>query len=392
MKNDFLHSKKLRVLINGIHAKSGGGVTYLKNILPLLANDPELELHLFLHRDQFHLLRTIDERVRLHLMDYRNGFFSALWWEQAALPILARAMSADVTLSPANYGPLFAPAQVIVLRNSLAVVGRETRLIKRLYWIGLTLMTALSLSRCRRAIAVSEYARNALTFGLGGRLKQKVGVVHHGVRDVFSVDPAVKRENFLLAVSDIYVQKNLHTLVAALPAIREAHPDIKLKIAGRAIDGGYLEEIKSVIRANGLEDSVEFLGSKSTQELVDLYRSCKLFVFPSTVETFGNPLVEAMACGASIACSNSAAMPEIVSDAAIYFDPLDTAALAATVCRMLDDEALRQELSDKAIERSKDFSWSLTAARTANVLKDAAPPARRQSVATLFGPEAKAAQ
>ena len=380
MEKQFLKSKKLRVLINGIHAKSGGGITYLQNILPLLAEDPDLELHLFLHPDQYVLFGLVDERVHIHLMDYNSGFFSALYWEQASLPILARAMSADVTLSPANYGPLFAPAQVIVLRNSLAVAGRETRLIKRLYWAALTLMTALSLSRCRKAIAVSKYARNALTFGLGSRLINKVAVVHHGVRDVFQPSNPSRSENFLLAVSDIYVQKNLHTLISALPEIKRRSPDISLKIAGRAIDKGYLAEIQTVINENNLQDSVEFLGPQTTEQLVDLYQRCKVFVFPSTVETFGNPLVEAMASGAAIASSNTAAMPEIVDDAALFFNPLDVNDLALKVSALLNDDELRQTMRQKAIRRSQDFSWELTARRTARVLKEAAPKERRMAI------------
>ena len=120
------------MLVNGIHAKSGGGVTYLRNIMPLLAEDDDLELHLFLHRDQFELFGVIDERIRVHLLDFSNGFFTNLIWEQVVLPLLAKSMSIDVTLSPANYGPLMAPRQIIMLRNSLAVVGRETRIRKRL--------------------------------------------------------------------------------------------------------------------------------------------------------------------------------------------------------------------------------------------------------------------
>ena len=80
MGQNFLKSDRIRVLVNGIHAKSGGGVTYLRNILPLLAKDPELEIHLFLHRDQFELFGTLDERIRLHLLRFNNGFFANLIW------------------------------------------------------------------------------------------------------------------------------------------------------------------------------------------------------------------------------------------------------------------------------------------------------------------------
>ena len=206
----------------------------------------------------------------------------------------------------------FAPAQIIMLRNSLAVAGKEKRPIKRLYWGGLTLMTALSLLTSRRAIAVSDYARKALTFGLGERFKNKVTVIHHGVSKIFVSDNTVSRKNYLLAVSDIYVQKNLHTLIQALSKIRENFPDIILKIAGKAIDEGYLQELRIALDQAHLNDAVEFLGEKKSDELLKLYQECKLFIFPSTVETFGNPLVEAMACGVPVVAPRRGTYSEMI--------------------------------------------------------------------------------
>ena len=373
MGQKFLKSDRIRVLVNGIHAKSGGGVTYLRNVLPLLAEDSELEIHLFLHRDQFELFGVLDERVRLHLLNFNNGFFSNLIWEQCALPILARIMTVDVTVSPANYGPLFAPAQIIMLRNSLAVAGKETRPIKRLYWGGLTLMTALSLLSCRRAIAVSDYARKALTFGLGGRFQGKVTVIHHGVSEIFKSNPNVVRQNYLLAVSDIYVQKNLHTLIRALVLIREKNPEVVLRIAGKAIDDGYLQELYAALDQTGLRSAVEFLGEQNADQLLKLYQECKLFVFPSTVETFGNPLVEAMACAAPIVSSNTAAMPEVLGEAGRYFDPLDSQDMAEKIISLLNDDAARSELGEKAYQRAQLFSRKATTDKTAEVIKAVVP-------------------
>ncbi len=365
-------SNKIRVLVNGIHAKSGGGVTYLRNILPILAEDDDLETHLLLHHDQSELYGLLSEKVRVHLLEFDNRFFPSLVWEQLALPFLARSMSADVTFSPANYGPLFAPNRVIVLRNSLAVVGRETRISRRLYWIGLALMTGLSLLTCTKAIAVSRYARNALTFGFGGRLQDRVTIVNHGVNPVFSPDETVDRESHLLAVSDIYVQKNFHTLIEAMATVHRRRPEIKLKIAGRSIDAGYMRELQQRIAELDLADVVEFLGERRTDELLELYRRCLVFVFPSTVETFGNPLVEAMACGAPIACSNTAAMPEIVGDAAEFFSPLDAEEMAARILAIAGDPALRRELGLRAQKQAAGYSWSRAASETADVIKSAA--------------------
>jgi len=373
MSHDFLKSDRVRVLVNGIHAKSGGGITYLRNIMPLLAADDELELHLFLHRDQFVLFGTVDERVRVHLLDYRNGFFSNLVWEQWALPILARVMAVDVTLSLANYGPLAAPNPIIMLRNSLAVAGRETRFLKRLYWTGLTVMTGLSLMTCGRAIAVSNYARQALSFGFGERLQRKVAVVYHGVNRVFGPSDEPRSGNYLLAVSDIYVQKNLHTLMRALAKVRQQHPDIVLKIAGKAIDADYLRELRGAILEWKLAEAVEFLGECNTQQLLELYRNCRLFVFPSTVETFGNPLVEAMACGAPIVSSDTAAMPEILGNAAVFFDPLDADDMAERILAVLNDPQTCERLTSNALQRAQRFSWDETARRTAEVIKSVIP-------------------
>ena len=377
MSHKFPRGDKIRVLVNGIHAKSGGGVTYLRNILPILAEDDDLEIHLVLHRDQFELYGSLSEKVRVHPLEFDNRFFPTLVWEQLALPVRARSMSVDVTFSPANYGPLFAPNRVIVLSNSLAVFGRETRFSRRLYWIGLALMTGLSLLTSTKAIAVSEYAGKALTFGFGNRLRNRVTIVHHGVDPVFSPDDTVDREPHLLAVSDIYIQKNIHTLIEAMATVHRRRPEIKLKIAGRSIDAGYMGELQERIAELDLAGVVEFLGEKRTGELLDLYRRCLVFVFPSTVETFGIPLVEAMACGAPIACSNTAAMPEIVGDAAEFFSPLDAGEMASRILAIADDPARRREMALRARKQAAGYSWSRAASETADVIKNAGGGRRR---------------
>lgn len=366
--------RAIRVLINGLHAKSGGGITYLVNILPKLAEDPDLDLHLFLHTDQFDILMPIDERVRVHVLDFQSSFLRLLLWEQFCLPILARTMNVDVTFSPANYGPLAAPRPIILLRNSLAVAGRETRLGKRLYWAALAFMTLASLLAARRSIAVSNYARNALTLGLGKMLGDRVRVIPHGVSEIFSPPATVRAQTdrYLLVVADIYIQKNLHTLIRVMGRLRARYPDLTLRIAGTPVDPEYYQELRQIISEYDLHAAVFFLGKTPPEELRELYRNCTVFVFPSTVEAFGNPLAEAMACGAAIATSRTAAMPEIVGDAAEYFDPLNSDEIAAAICRIIDSPALRDELGRKGLKRVRLFSWRTTAERTAALLKEAA--------------------
>ncbi len=137
--------------------------------------------------------------------------------------------------------------------------------------------------------------------------------------------------------------------------------------------------INDAIASCRLQDNIEFLGELDHVALTELYRKCAVFVFPSTVETFGNPLVEAMACGAPIASSNTAAMPEILQDAATFFNPLDASNMAEVVETVMSDRQLRDRLSTNALKRAEDFSWVKTAQQTADVIKSVA----RNKIANL---------
>ncbi len=366
-----LFPEPIKVVVNALHAKSGGGVTYLRNIIGELARDKRLDLHVFLHRDQAGLLPAGIDGVTVRVLSFKTGFLRLLVWEQTVLPLLLWRMGADVTFSPANFGPLLAPAPVILLRNSLAVLGREPRFSRRIYWYVLAFMTWASLLLARRAIAVSDYARRTLCSPARGA---KVTVVHHGVSRLFT--PEGEREAamgpYLLAVSDLYVQKNLHHLVEAMAIVVQHYPTLRLLVAGREIDADYAGALCANVQRLGLADAVQFLGHVPAEQLGSLYRGAEAFVFPSTVETFGNPLLEAMASGAAIASSNTAAMPEVLGDAGLYFNPFDVADMARVVLSLLGDESLRRSLRQRARERAARFSWAETGRRTAEVLVDAA--------------------
>lgn len=336
----------MKLLVNAIHAKAGGGVTYLLNLLPRLEG---FETHVLMSPAQT-ALDPLASCATLHRMPMPAGVFPLLLWEQLRVPAIFRRLRADVLLSPANYGPLAVRRQVLVMQNALSVGRIEKRWRQRAYWRALSAMTRLSRFAARRAIAVSHFIARET----GGT------VIPHGVAPIFSPDPAVERQDFILAVADLYVQKNLHALFAAeLPA--------RLLIAGAEIDPEYAAALKR--RAPG---NVTFLGRVPAEELVALYRHCGVFVFPSKVESFGMPLLEAMACGAPIACARAASMPEIAGEAALYFDPADPADLRRTVQRLLDEPALRRELGAKAASRARAFTWETTAARTAEVIRECA--------------------
>lgn len=362
-----------RIAINASHAKTGGGVTYLRRMLPLLAAEPDVRLFLILHKSQISLFDPLPDGVEVIACGYSPGFFPTLIWEQFKLPGIARSLSADVLFSPANFGPVFARNHVLLLRNATSVIRLARRLKPLVYWFMLSGATLASLLTARRAIAVSNYAAGILTFGLKGVLGKRVSVIYHGTAPV--VAPRESNEvqgTNLLAVSDIYIQKNYHMLLHALAILRQSHTDLTLTIVGREVDGHYAKTLRDLVRDLGLEGTVTFAGHVETAELDALYRDCQLFVFPSTVETFGNPLLEAMAHGAPIATSNAAAMPEVIGDAGLMFNPDNAKEIAARIATLLVDPQLRVELGRKAAHRARSFTWEETARRTLGILREAA--------------------
>lgn len=368
------------VLVNGIHAKTGGGVTYLRDLLPELASLPDVELALVLHKDQFDLFYPVDERIRVVVLRFPSGTIRSLVWEQLSIPILARSIDADVVFSPANFGPLLARRHVILLRNAVSVFNIVRGFRKKAYWAILTAATYFSLMAAKRSIAVSGYAKSLFTISPFKRLDRKIHVVPHGTRRFApTVVPAgARRPRFLFAVSDIYVQKNYHTLLHAFADLLPRFSDLHLAIAGKVLDHDYMDELRTLCARLDIEQHVEFLGHVGVDRLCELYRECQVFVFPSLIETFGNPLVEAMAQGAPIACSNVAAMPEVIGDAGLMFDPSNAKDMARQIETLLADDALRDRLGRAAFDRSRGFTWAQTAQSTAQVFRTVVPVKRLQ--------------
>ncbi len=367
-------SAPIRVLINAVHSKSGGGLTYLRNLLPLLGR--EMRVHVAIQADQEADLRPlcVASGAVLHVLPTWGKLATVLVQEQVSVPLLARRIGAGVVFSPANYGPLLGPPTVILLRNAFEVTALERRLSKRLYWLAVKLLTWACFKSCRRAMVVSAHAGRTFLSVFGLPEESRLSVVHHGVGALFHPpgEDESRVEGRLLAVSDIYVQKNFETLLRAMALLLPRHSGLTLDIAGRALDPGYAAMLRTLADELGLSGRVRFLGGQSPEQVAELYREAQVFVFPSLVETFGNPLVEAMASGIPVVCSDTAAMPEITGGAALLARPRDEADLARQIGRLLDDEALWRERAALGLKRAGDFSWDGTAAKVVAVLREAA--------------------
>jgi glycosyltransferase involved in cell wall biosynthesis len=175
-------------------------------------------------------------------------------------------------------------------------------------------------------------------------------------------------ERYLLYLGINKPHKNLVRLIEAYSQLDSRHVP-PLVIAG-AWDARYPEP-KARTAQLGMGARVQFLGAVEDLDLPALYTGCTFFIFPSLYEGFGLPVIEAMACGAPVLCSHSSSFPEVAGDAALYFDPQDVQAIAATIQRGLDDEGVRQSLAEQSLPQAGKFSWQQTAQETLAVYRQA---------------------
>lgn len=359
--------RPIRLWFNALHAKSGGGLTYMKNMVPLLAKDDRFQLQVVLD-PSVAVPDGVPEGVGILYPPVWATKFRSVLVEQLWLPIMAIRAKADVVFSPANFGPLWGPPEVLLLSNSINAGRSASRLALRAIWFAYGVATKLSLGRCRAAMAVSASIRDELA---PGKMRPHIPVIHHGVSSQFSPDYK-DRQNFLLAVGEIYVQKNFHPLIEAFAQICDLYPGLELRIAGRSIDRAYMAELYALIERHGLETRVKFLGHIDIITLVELYRRCKIFVFPSLAESFGMPILEAMACGAPAIVSNCSAMPEVAGGAGVLVDARNPVEIAAAIKSILEDAEQAAALSKAGIAWAGLGSWEKVARQTGDFIASVA--------------------
>jgi len=233
----------------------------------------------------------------------------------------------------------------------------------------LRLMMPRFAHRADAIIAISECTRRDLV-RLWQIPEQKIHVIYEGidprfrpVTDGVAMERLRQRlglpERFALYVGTIEPRKNLPRLFEAWTRLKKPIP---LVIAGKK--GWLYQETFACVEALGLEDHVRFTGFVADEDLPALYSAAEIFIFPSLYEGFGLPVLEAMACGTPVITTTGGSLPEVADDAALVVDPTDVDALTEALSRLLRDESLRHDYSERGLARSRAFSWEHTARET----------------------------
>jgi glycosyltransferase involved in cell wall biosynthesis len=181
----------------------------------------------------------------------------------------------------------------------------------------------------------------------------------------YAFDPELP---YLLFVGTLEPRKNVGVLFDVLARLRR-DLDVQLLLAGAR---GWLDEpIFAAHAASGVGNAARFLGPVDEAELATLYSHAAAFVLPSLYEGFGLPVLEAMACGAPVVCSNAGPLPEVTGNAAFLLKPEDTPAWAQTLQRVLTQQSLADDMRARGFQRAAQFSWTQTARATRDVYREA---------------------
>jgi glycosyltransferase involved in cell wall biosynthesis len=173
---------------------------------------------------------------------------------------------------------------------------------------------------------------------------------------------------FVLFVSSLWPYKNCEGLLKAWAQARAGLPDHQLVIVGPGRDEKYLAELHALAASLGIAGDLVFTGGVPLEDTVAFYRAAEVFVYPSLNETFGLPILEAMACGCPVVTSDTSAMPETAGGAAVLAGPRDPAAIARAIT---EAAAHRDRLRDAGLRRAAAFTWGATGAATLDVYREA---------------------
>ena len=358
-----------RILIDGTSARGGGGFTYLVNVVPRLsALAPDSSFLVLLRNER--LAQSLEPRANLEIDNLPDANIAErLRYTFIDLPRLAAQWRADLYLSVSETAPPRLPCPSIASFRNFNVfttlelgwpIGQRIRM-EALAWIA-----RLAARRCDRILFVSE--DSASWIGASLRLPEsRRAVIHHGIDAAAWSDttPYAKHPRpYILSVSSIYRYKNFVRLIEAYLDLARGNPSTPdLVIIGDDQDPPYRERMTAARASAGeLAQRIHILGEIPYAEVKSYYAGATLFVFPSYLETFGHPILEAMAARVPIVASDMPVFREIAADAAVYADPHDTNSLRRAMQEALEVER-GKALVRLGSERVKQFTWERTAKR-----------------------------
>ncbi len=300
-------------------------------------------------------------------------------WTHARLSLELLRRPPDVLFVPAHVVPLAHPRSVVTIHDLGYRAFPEAhpwRARQYLDW-----STRWSAAVARRVIVPSEATARDLADAYGTP-RERIVVVPHGYHPRFRPLPDDEVRDglarlgiprpYVLFVGTLQPRKNLARVLEAFETLAARGLPHHLVLVGRR--GWLADPLFAAIERPGspARGRIHVTGYLADEDLPVVYTGAAALAFPSLYEGFGLPALEAMACGTPVLASNTSSLPEVVGDAALTVDPLDTRAITAALDRLLTDQTLRGDLRERGLARAQQFTWERAAERTLAVLEEVA--------------------
>lgn len=376
----------MRIGIDATNLRRGGGLTHLKEILSQVSpKDIEIEgVTIWGGVDTLNLIDDAPWLTKLSPPPLNKGLILRTFWQIFYLKRALCKNNCDILFSPGgSYIGSFKPS-VTMSRNLLPFEFRE------LMRYGISLMTLKMLAlrviqshSYRKASGVIFLTKYAITRveAVSGKLSGKVKLIPHGLNSRFIFEP--KKQKSISSYSALHPYKVIYVstvdqykhqwkVIEALFKLRQMGLPIVLHLVGPCYPKSFKRLKKTIQRYDSNGKWIFYRGEIPFAELHNLYSEADMGLFASSCENMPNILIEKMASGLPIACSNRGPMPDILRDGGLYFDPECPDNISNIVLELINSPNLRQELSNKSFQYSSEYSWSKCAKDTIFFLREMA--------------------
>ncbi|MHA1384506.1 MAG: glycosyltransferase family 4 protein [Candidatus Helarchaeota archaeon] len=382
----------MKILIDTLHInkRTTGNKVYLTNLLDSIGKIDQKNKYIVLTAD--YNVRIFEEIIRkynnfdilnLNYLTSDRPFFR-IFCQQFLLPFLIRVNKIDLLFSPNNITCIFSRVKKVVTIlsmhwNLFYNVSKYSN-IKILYY---KFMLKKTLKNVNHVIAISNFSKNGL-IEMFKFPANNIDTIHLGIDHIYSDNVDLmniisiagisrtwfENNKFILFLSSLQKHKGTDKLIIAFSELakKDDFKDLSLVIVGKS-GNITIKELRALVQKNNISGKVIFTDFLSKKEIIFLYKNAFIFVFPSMIEGFGFPALEAMLHNLPVLAANSSCLPEILGNAALYADPFNIEDLQSKLEQIIMDETLRKDLIKRGKEKVRKYSWLDTAKKTIKVFK-----------------------
>ncbi|MGL5981174.1 MAG: glycosyltransferase family 4 protein [Phocaeicola sp.] len=313
--------------------------------------------------------KCLDSTPNFHIKEL--NYSNYLFWEQWALPRAVAHLKPDLLHCTSNTAPMLGSTPLVLTLHDIIFLekraGNNNSWYQALGWYYRKFVVPMILPKCKRVITVSQFEFN----NIEQRLDLKEGVlqtIYNGYNSHFTqmtpdpniVQKYINKGDYLLFLGNTDPKKN------AVRVLKAYSIYLQQSLIKRPFLIGDLKEefIDSILEKEGIEfikPYLAFPGYIDNKDLVHLYNGAFAFLYPSLRESFGIPMLEAMACGTPLIASNSSSMPEIAGESGLLINPYNEKEIAKALLDLENDSQFYQTQISNGLERVKNFSWKYTA-------------------------------